>query len=79
MPALKTAYSPSFLNVVDEAKSGVIGDIVDVSATVTTLLPQSVTVGFNNERLMDNAYYALLVILKILCTPRHSETPGYGH
>lgn len=24
------------------------------------------TVGFNNERLMDNAYYALLVILKIL-------------
>ena len=24
------------------------------------------TVGFNNERMMDNAYYALLVILKIL-------------
>lgn len=68
MPALKTAYSPSFLNVIEEAKSGVIGDIVDVSATVTTLLPQSVTVGFNNERLMDNAYYALLVILKLLGT-----------
>lgn len=68
MPALKTAYSPSFLNVIDEAKSGVIGDIVDVSATVTTLLPQSVSVGFNNERLMDNAYYALLVILKLLGT-----------
>lgn len=68
MPALKTAYSPSFLNVIDEAKSGVIGEIVDVSATVTTLLPQSVTVGYNNERLMDNAYYALLVILKLLGT-----------
>ena len=40
--------------------------MVDISATVTTLLPQTKTVGFNNERLMDNAYYALLVILKIL-------------
>lgn len=43
-----------------------IGEVVDISATVTTRLPQTKTVGFNNERLMDNAYYALLVILKIL-------------
>ena len=66
MPALKTAYAPSFGNVIQEALSGVIGEVVDISATVTTLLPQSKSVGFNNERLMDNAYYALLVILKIL-------------
>lgn len=66
MPALKTAYAPSFGNVIQEALSGVIGEVVDISATVTTLLPQTKTVGFNNERLMDNAYYALLVILKIL-------------
>lgn len=66
MPALKTAYAPSFDNVIQEALSGVIGEVVDISATVTTLLPQTKTVGFNNERLMDNAYYALLVILKIL-------------
>lgn len=66
MPALKTAYAPSFGNVIQEALSGVIGDVVDISATVTTLLPQEKTVGFNNERLMDNAYYALLVILKVL-------------
>ena len=66
MPALKTAYAPSFSNVIQEALSGVIGEVVDISATVTTLLPQTKTVGFNNERLMDNAYYALLVILKIL-------------
>lgn len=66
MPALKTAYAPSFANVIQEALSGVIGEVVDISATVTTLLPQSKSVGFNNERLMDNAYYALLVILKIL-------------
>ena len=66
MPALKTAYAPSFANVIQEALSDVIGEVVDISATVTTLLPQTKTVGFNNERLMDNAYYALLVILKIL-------------
>ena len=66
MPALKTAYAPSFANVIQEALSGVIGEVVDISATVTTLLPQTKTVGFNNERLMDNAYYVLLVILKIL-------------
>ena len=68
MPALKTAYAPSFGNVIQEALSGVIGEVVDISATVTTLLPQTKTVGFNNERLMDNAYYALLVILKLLGT-----------
>lgn len=68
MPALKTAYSQSFVNVINEALSGAIGEIVDVSATVTTLLPQSVTVGFNNERLQDNAYYALLIIFKLLGT-----------
>lgn len=66
MPALKTAYAPSFTKVIQEVLSGVIGEVVDISATVTTLLPQTETVGFNNERLMDNAYYALLVILKIL-------------
>ena len=68
MPALKTAYSQSFVNVINEALSGAIGEIVDVSATVTTLLPQSVTVGFNNERLQDNAYYGLLAVFKLLGT-----------
>ena len=68
MPALKTAYSQSFVNVINEALSGVIGEIVDISATVTTLLPQSVTVGFNNERLQDNAYYGLLAVFKLLGT-----------
>lgn len=68
MPALKTAYSQSFVNVINEALSGVIGEIVVISATVTTLLPQSVTVGFNNERLQDNTYYGLLAVFKLLGT-----------
>lgn len=66
MPALKTAYAPSFANVIQESLSGVIGEVVDVSAVVTTLLSQAESVGFNNERLMDNAYYAILVVLKVL-------------
>ena len=41
MPALKTAYAPSFGNVIQEALSGEIGEVVDIPATVTTLLPQS--------------------------------------
>lgn len=68
MPALKTAYSQSFVNVISEALSGAIGEVVAVSATVTTLLPKSVTVGFNNERLQDNTYYALFAIFKLLGT-----------
>lgn len=68
MPAMKTAYSQSFVNVINEALSGVIGEIVDISATVTTLLPQSATVGFNNERLQDNTYYGLLAVFKLLGT-----------
>lgn len=66
MPALKTAYAPSFLKIIEEALSGEIGEIVDVSATVTTLLSQEKTVGYNNERLRDNLYYAMLIILKLL-------------
>lgn len=66
MPALKTAYAPSFEKIIQEAQSGVIGEVIDISAIVTTLLSQSQTIDFNNERLTDNAYYALLIILKIL-------------
>lgn len=66
MPALKTAYAPSFSKIIEESLSGQIGEVVDVSATVTTLLPQEKTVGYNNERLRDNVYYAMLIILKLL-------------
>ena len=66
MPALKTAYAPSFSKIIEEALSGEIGEIVDVSATVTTLLSQEVTLGYNNERLRDNLYYTMLIILKLL-------------
>lgn len=66
MPALKTAYAPSFAKIIEEALSGQIGEVVDVSATVTTLLSHEKTIGYNNERLYDNAYYAMLIIIKLL-------------
>ncbi|WP_434756728.1 Gfo/Idh/MocA family protein [Paenibacillus amylolyticus] len=39
MEAIKTAYAPSFLNLLAIAKSGRIGKIYDVEATFTKLVP----------------------------------------
>lgn len=39
MEALKTAYMPGFEKLVEVAKSGVIGDIVQVNGTFTKLVP----------------------------------------
>ena len=65
LPALKTAYCESFLQMVSIAKSGVIGKIVDVSATVTNLLPEDTVPAFSNERMMENLTYPILVLLKL--------------
>lgn len=63
--ALKTAYCPSFLQVVNVAKSGMVGKVVDISATVTNLLPENVTSEFANERMMENFSYPLLMFFKL--------------
>ena len=47
------------------ARSGIIGEVVDVSATVTNLLPESTTVEFANERMLENFSYPLLTFLKL--------------
>ena len=65
MPALKTAYCPSFIQMVDIARSGIIGEISDISSTVTTLLPEDTPTDFYNERLLENATYPLLAIFKL--------------
>lgn len=66
MPALKTAYCPSFGQMVNVAKTGIIGDIVDVTATVTNLLDESAPVDFANERMVENTSYPLLAFFKLL-------------
>lgn len=65
MPALKTAYCPSFLHMNDIARSGIIGEVVEISAAVTTLLPENTPESFYNERLLENATYPLLAIFKL--------------
>lgn len=61
IPALKTAFCPSFLKLVQIVQSGEIGDIADVSATVTTLLPASTDFEKNEELIRENATYSILL------------------
>lgn len=65
IPALKTAYCPSFLKLVEIAKSGEIGEIADISGTVTTMLSANEKTDFNNERLLENATYPILAAFKL--------------
>ncbi|WP_255407504.1 MULTISPECIES: Gfo/Idh/MocA family protein [unclassified Cohnella] len=72
MEAIKTAYAPSFLNLLATAKSGRIGKIYDVEATFTKLVPSdskareySPVVGGSFTEL---ASYNLLPIVKLLGT-----------
>lgn len=72
MEAIKTAYAPSFLNLLAIAKSGRIGKIYDVEATFTKLVPSNPTareylpaVGGSFTEL---ASYNLLPIMKLLGT-----------
>ena len=67
-PALKTAFCPSFIQINEIAQSGIIGEIIDVSGTVTTLLPEDIQTEFYNERLLENATYPLLAIFKLFGT-----------
>ena len=67
--ALKTAYCPSFRKLVEIARSGEIGEVADISATVTTMLdPARTTADFNEDRLRENATYPLLAAFKLLGT-----------
>lgn len=65
MPALKTAYCQSFIEMNEIAKSGIIGEVCEMSATVTTLLSNGVPKEFYNERLLENATYPLLACFKL--------------
>ncbi|MBR4027700.1 MAG: Gfo/Idh/MocA family oxidoreductase [Lachnospiraceae bacterium] len=71
MEAIKTAYCPGFLALLEVAKSGKIGEIIDVEACFTKLVP------INLRELSDKRYggsftemgtYTLLPIVKLLGT-----------
>lgn len=64
--ALKTAYCPSFVNILESVKMGHIGEVVELTTTTTTLLPHKVGYLYNNERLAENAIYGILVSIKVM-------------
>lgn len=67
MVALKTAYCPAFGHLVSLLKSGVIGDIVEVNASVTTLMADNAVKSYGGS-MTENACFPLLPIFKFLGT-----------
>ena len=71
MPALKTAYCPAFGHLMTLLKSGVIGEIVDVNASVTTLTDENSSKLDSNMMggsISENASFPLLPIIRLLGT-----------
>lgn len=71
MVALKTAYCPAFGHLVSLLKSGAIGEIVEVNASVTTLTDESSDKLDKNHyggSMNENACFPLLPIFKLLGT-----------
>ena len=69
MVALKTAFCPAFVHLVSLLKSGAIGDIVEVNASVTTLTDESsekLNKDYYGGSMNENACFPLLPIFKLL-------------
>lgn len=67
--AIKTAYCPGFLGVIKVARSGVIGEIKDISATFTRLTPHDLREFQNREyggSVLEFGSYVLLPIVRLL-------------
>lgn len=71
MVALKTAYCPAFGHLVSLLKSGAIGEIVEVNASVTTLTDET-SEKMDGKRyggsMSENACFPLVPIFKLLGT-----------
>ncbi len=71
MVAHKTAYCPAFRHLISMLKSGVIGDIVDINASVTTITDESsgkLDPTRYGGSMNENACFPILPILKLLGT-----------
>lgn len=69
MVALKTAYCPAFGHLITLLKSGIIGEVVDINASVTTLSDaDSVKLNPNEAggSMSENACFPMLPIFRIL-------------
>jgi glycerol-3-phosphate cytidylyltransferase len=71
MVALKTAYCPAFVHLVSLLKSGSIGEIVEVNASVTTLTDETsakMNKDYMGGSMSENACFPMLPIFKLLGT-----------
>ena len=71
MIALKTAYCPAFVHLVSLLKSGEIGEIVEVNASVTTLTDEAsekLNKDYFGGSMNENACFPLLPVFKLLGT-----------
>ncbi|NLE06313.1 MAG: Gfo/Idh/MocA family oxidoreductase [Crenarchaeota archaeon] len=69
--ALKTAYCPAFRHLLSLLKSGIIGTIVDLTASVTTLIDdelQKANPRFFGGSMCENSCFPLLPIFKLFGT-----------
>ena len=66
MVALKTAYCPAFRHLFSLVKSGVIGDIVEINASSTTLLEEGDYIEGNRYggSMVENGCFTMLPIFK---------------
>ena len=74
--ALKTAYCPSFIQILENVRQGYIGEVVEVTTATTTLLAQGVSTSFNNERLAENAIYGMLATIKVM-GPKYKQATAF--
>ena len=70
--ANKTAHCPAFNHLMVMVKSGVIGEVIDIEASLTRLLPDKTRREFDPEQaggsMYESASYPLLPIFKLLGT-----------
>ncbi len=69
MTAHKTAYCPAFRHLLSMVKSGIIGDVVDINASVTTItneMSHKMDSRFSGGSFSENACFPTLPIIKLL-------------
>lgn len=64
MVALKTAYCPAFCHLFSLLKSGIIGDIVEINTSSTTILEENAS-RLHGGSMVEHACFTMLPIIKL--------------
>ena len=67
MVALKTAYCPAFCHLFSLLKSGIIGEIVEINTSSTTILEENASREHGGS-MVEHAYFTMLPIIKLFGT-----------